>query len=390
MRVPLRVLFGVAATGCTEKPDDTGTPVAPCEPIAGDICTWAGNGLAAYDGDGHHRLESSFYFPNGLTFSDRGQPLIADWNNHKIRMVQADDTLVTIMGTFFVGDGDAAAADATEAGAAGTDVNLNHPTEQVYLSDGTLVSASWHTHKLRSWDPDTGIVHVTLGRGPGYAGDDYAPAADALLNQPKDVVADAQDNLYFVDMRNERVRLHGADGTIYTVAGNGDKGYNGDGIPAREASLNFPKSENPEPGGAVLLSADETLLYIADTENHRVRVVDLATGIINTFAGTGEAGFSGDGGPAASAQLNYPRDLALTPDGQMLVADTDNEVIRAIDLATGTITTIAGTAGVQGFEGDGGPATESVLNRPFNVAVDPDGNIFIADTFNHRVRVIWR
>lgn len=390
MRVSPTFLFSIALIGCTEKPDDTAAPPVDCEQISGNICTWAGNGLAAFDGEGHHRLESSFYFPQGLTFSERGKPMIADWNNHKIRMVEDDGTLTTIMGTLFLGDGDAATADRTEAGAVGTDVNLNHPTEQAYLSDGTLLSASWHTHKLRTWDPTTGRVHVVLGSGAGYAGDDYAPASEALMNQPKDVAIDSQDNVYIVDMRNERVRLFTADGTIVTVAGNGDKGFSGDGGPAREAALNFPKSENPEPGGAVLLSADETLLYIADTENHRIRVVDLSSGNIDTFAGTGEAGFSGDGGLASAAQLNYPRDLALTADGLMLVADTDNDVIRSIDLATGTIETIAGIAGQAGFSGDGAPATDSVLNRPFNVAVDPDGNIYVADTFNHRVRVIWR
>lgn len=390
MRVFPMFLLSIALIGCTDKADDSVTPIEECDVISGNICTWAGNGLAAYDGEGHHRLEASFYFPQGLTFSDRGKPMIADWNNHKIRMVEDDGTLTTVMGTLFVGDGDAATADRSEAGAVGTDVNLNHPTEQAYLSDGTLLSASWHTHKLRTWDPTTGRVHVVLGSGAGYVGDNYEPASTALMNQPKDVAIDSQDNVYIVDMRNERVRLFTNEGTIVTVAGNGDKGFSGDGGPARDAALNFPKSENPEPGGAVLLSPDESLLYIADTENHRIRVVDLSSGIIDTFAGTGEAGFSGDGGPASAAQLNYPRDLALSPDGHMIVADTDNGVIRSIDLATGTIETIAGTPGEADYDGDGGPATESVLNRPFNVAVDPDGNVYIADTFNHRVRVIWR
>jgi sugar lactone lactonase YvrE len=190
-------------------------------------------------------------------------------------------------------------------------------------------------------------------------------------------------------MRNERVRILTAEMTVATIAGNGEKHDCGDDGPATEACLNFPKAENPEPGGGLALSADESQLYIADTENHRIRVVDLDSGTISAFAGTGEPGYAGDGGAATSAQLNYPRDIAIDPvDGLLYVADTENHVIRAIDLDSGTISTVAGS-NVMGNSGDGGPALEATLYRPFGVSVDEDGLVYISDTFNHRIRMVW-
>jgi DNA-binding beta-propeller fold protein YncE len=359
-----------------------------CDSSSGDICTWAGTGEAGYDGGGNGRLQSMLYFPMGVTFSDLGKPAIADWNNHKIRVLEDDDTLTTVMGTEFVGDGPYDLADLEEPGAVGTTVNLNHPTNQIYMPDGTLLSASWHTHKLRTLDPDTGLVLVSLGAGAGFAGDLYEDASTALMNQPRDVAMDSQGNVYIVDMRNEIVRKLTPENTICTVVGNATQDFCGDGGAGRDACLNFPKSANPLPGGAIVITSDDHFMYIADTENHRIRRYDMVKDIITTIAGTGTAGYAGDGGAATDAELNFPRDMALLDDDTMLVADTSNHVIRILDLVSGTIDTFAGT-GEMGFSGDGGPAIEATFNQPFHVEAAQDGTVYVSDTYNHRVRAIY-
>ena len=363
--------------------EDTSAPEARCdETVPGTICTWAGQAQAGFNGESLDRRDSWLYFPLDVEFSPYGPPTIVDWNNHRIRIVNDDQTLTSVMGTTFVGDGPADLSDRTPPGAIGTTVNLNHPTDVIYLPDGQLLSASWHTHKLRQEDLSTLLTFVTCGSTPGYAGDD-GEAATALLNQPKAVVYDERDGtIYVVDMRNERVRAIRADETIHTVAGDGTKGFAGDGGLAVETSLNFPQSSNPRPGGAIALSGD--LLYIADTENHRIRTVDLATGLINTVAGTGEMGFSGDGGAATAAQLNYPLDIEVEG-GWLYIADTDNHRVRGVDLATGLITTLAGTGEI-GSEGDEGSPLDAQLYSPSGVEVDEDGALYIADYGNHRIR----
>src|SRR4029079_517271 len=139
-------------------------------------------------------------------------------------------------------------------------------------------------------------------------------------------------------------------------------------------------SDNPEPGGALAID-DQDRLYIADTENQRIRRVDFAANTIETIAGNGTAGCSGDGGPATDASLAWPRDIALAPNGVLFIADTDNHRIRAVDLGSGVITTVAGN-GHGAFRGDGGPPAAASLHRPWGIALDVGGNLFIADTFN--------
>ncbi|MDP2313888.1 MAG: SMP-30/gluconolactonase/LRE family protein [Pseudomonadota bacterium] len=379
----LMLLFA-ACTGPT--PDDTAA--AACDDTVGNICTWAGTGDAGFDGGDNDLLASMFYWPMDVEFSPYGDPIIIDWNNHKLRLVEDDGTITTIMGNDFVGDGPADLSDLTMPGAPGTTVSLNHPTDVIYLPDGTLVSASWHTHKIRTWDPATGNVHVHCGLTPGFVGEDYAPAVDARFAMPKAVDVDAEGNLYIIDMKNQRVRVLTPEFTIATIAGNGTKGYAGDGAAALEANLSFPTGAQPEPGGAIALGPDGKL-YVADTENHRIRVIDLEAGTIDTVAGNGTPGFGGDGGAAVDAMLNFPRDLEFDTDGSLWVADTDNHAVRRIDLAAGTIGTEIGT-NVKGFAGDGAPATEAQLDRPFGIEFGNDGNVYVTDTYNHRIRVVYR
>ncbi|MCI0636578.1 MAG: hypothetical protein L0206_22060, partial [Actinobacteria bacterium] len=282
-------------------------------------------------------------------------------------------------------------------GAPGTEVYLNHPTHLVSLPDGTLLLTAWHNHKLRRYDPVSGLVLVLCGRGAGFAGDG-GPEASARFSQPCQTAVGPDGSRYVLDQRNQRVRKIDPGGIITTIIGdlstpNPDPfdtgtpffgGYAGDGGPPAQALINQPSGDNPLPGGSLAFDA-QGRLYISDTLNHRIRRVDFALDLIETVAGNGAAGFGGDDGPATAASLNEPRDIAFGPDGRLYVADYSNDRVRAIDPTTGTITTVAGN-GARGFGGDGGPATEASLDRPIGLEFDANGNLYIADSYNHRIR----
>ena len=279
------------------------------------ICTWAGNGEPAFYGDGLDRREAMLYWPMDLAFAPDGRAYVLDWQNHRVRRVNADDTFETVLGTGDVGDGPDTGDERTAPGVAGTDCNLNHPTDLTFDGDGRIVLAAWHNHKIRRFDPATGMEEVLSGAGPGFKGDG-TPALGALLSMPKSVaVSRTTGAIYLADTRNFRVRRIGSDGVIETVVGGGQAGFAGDGGPPAAALLAFQMvNDNPEPGGALAID-DQDRLYIADTENQRIRRVDFAADTIETVAGNGTAGFSGDGGPATEASLAWPRDIALGRDG---------------------------------------------------------------------------
>ncbi|WP_309893490.1 hypothetical protein [Archangium sp.] len=347
------------------------------------ICTWVGTGQAAFNGEGLAREVTDLYWPMDLTFGPDGRAYVMDWNNHRVRRVEADGKVTTVIGTETIGDGPEDLRDLRAEGALGTTVNLNHPTGLTFLPDGTGLLVAWHNHKLRTWDPATGRVRVLCGEGPGFRGDG-GPVGASLMDQPKGAAVAADGTVYVLDQRNQRVRSIAPDGTVRTVVGTGEKGYGGDGGPALEAKLSFPTGGNPQPGGAVVLDGKGTL-YLADTENHRVRAVDLATGVIRTVAGTGVAGPSVPEAAALEATLNAPRDLALDGRGRLYIADTDNHVVRRLEPETGRLRTVVGT-GTRGFSGDGEALEKAQLARPFGIELDSRGNLFIADTYNHRIR----
>ena len=199
-------------------------------------------------------------------------------------------------------------------------------------------------------------------------------ATAAALAAPAQIAYDAAGNLYIADLNNNVIRKVDLAGIVTTVAGNGEQGFAGDGGPATSAQLDSPA------GVAVNAAGD---IYIADTHNQRIRKV--SGGTITTIAGTGVAGFSGDNGAAASAQLSNPTALALDSSGNLFIADTDNHRIRKISGTT--ITTVAGN-GEQAFSGDGASATAAGIDSPNGVAVDAAGKIYIGDTRNQRVRVV--
>lgn len=224
----------------------------------------------------------------------------------------------------------------------------------------------------------------------GFGGDGGVAISSSLFG-PSAVAVDRFGNLFIADSSNYRIRkVDKANGIITTVAGTGptgwhrwmggtEGGYGGDGASAKQAKLNLPQSIAIDRNGN---------LFIADFLNHRVRRVDAITGTITTVAGTGTAGFSGDGGPSTNASLNLPSGIAVDDKGNVYIADQSNHRIRKLDIATGIINTVAGLGGSGGFGGDGGPATQAALYSPSSVAVDRKGNLFVADTVNYRIRKI--
>ena len=220
------------------------------------------------------------------------------------------------------------------------------------------------------------IVTVAGNGAPGYQGDGGA-ATNAELFVPTGVAFDGGRNMFIADYRNNVIRrVDSATGLITTIAGNGTAGYSGDGGPAINAQLNGPTH---------VVFDRTTNLYITDANNNRIRKVDVGTGVITTVAGTGTAGFAGDGGPATNAELNFPDGVALDAAQNVFIGDAGNNRIRKLEVATGIITTVAGD-GVAGYAGDGGLATNAELNFPSRPALDSQGNIYIADYQNNRVR----
>jgi DNA-binding beta-propeller fold protein YncE len=271
------------------------------------------------------------------------------------------------------------AGDSGDGGPA-LEARLNQPFDVAFDAAGNLYFSDTGNHRIRRVDAKSGTIASVAGDGTkGFAGDG-GPAARARLNEPYGVVLDAAGNLYFADRLNQRVRrVDGRSGVIETIAGDGSKAYSGDGGPAARAGL-------VEPNGVALDRAGRKL-YIADVADHRVRVVDLASGTIATFAGTGRNKHDGDGGPAQAASIAGARAVDVGPDGTVFILERQGNTLRAVDPRTGTITTRAGT-GAKGNSGDGGPARAATFNGPKELAVDEAGNVFIVDTENHTIRRI--
>jgi sugar lactone lactonase YvrE len=259
---------------------------------------------------------------------------------------------------------------------------LNGPFDVAFDAAGNLFFSDTFNHRIRRVDARSGAISTVAGNGePGYAGDG-GPARDASLNEPYGIAIDRAGNIFVADRLNRRVRrIDAASGTITTLAGTGDAAYGGDGGPAARAGL-------AEPNGLAFDAAGRHL-YITDVADHRVRIVDLAAGTIETFAGTGKGEHSGDGGPARDAGVFGARAVKLGADGTVYILERQGSSLRAVDPATGVITTIAGT-GARGFGGDGGPALEAVFDAPKEMAIDRDGGLIIVDTENHAIRRIER
>ncbi|MGW4274092.1 NHL domain-containing protein [Streptomyces seoulensis] len=252
---------------------------------------------------------------------------------------------------------------------------LNRPCGVAVDGAGALYVCDYSNHRIRKITTD-GKISTIAGNGTAGTKGDNGPALSVQLNYPRGVAVDAEGAVYIADAENHRVRKVTADGKISTVAGTGAKGFLGDGGPATAARLDRPF------GVAV---GSDGVLYIADYNNNRVRKVT-ADGKISTAAGTGAKDFGGDGGPAVSARLRGPYGVAVDGEGNLYIADTDNNRIRKVT-ADGKISTVAGT-GAKDFGGDGGPAASARLNTPVGVVVDSAGTLYISDYHNHRVRKV--
>ncbi|MFK0174102.1 RICIN domain-containing protein [Streptomyces sp. NPDC090306] len=332
-----------------------------------EIATVAGTGDAGASGDDGPAVAARLDRPYGLALDSTGTVYISDHNNHQVRTVTTDGRIRTVAGTGTAGyRGDQGPANSAR---------LDSPREVAVDSAGTLYIADTDNHRIRKVTAD-GQISTVAGTGTaGFSGDN-GPATAAQLNCPYGVAVDSTGNLYIADTDNHRVRQVAPDGQVRTIAGTGTPGYSGDGGPAAAARLNGPYGVAVDGRGQ---------LYITDAENHRVRKV-AGDGTISTVAGTGTDGYSGDGGPAASARLDFPLGVAADTIGTLYISDHNNHRIRRV-AGDGTISTVAGT-GTDGFSGDGGPATSAQLNYPFGLAVDCVGALYIADYVNNRVRKV--
>ncbi|QDU22745.1 NHL domain-containing protein [Urbifossiella limnaea] len=277
-----------------------------------------------------------------------------------------------------------AAAGTGEKGFAGdggpaTKAKLDQPFDVAFDRAGHLYFSDTFNHRIRKVDAKTGVITTVAGCGKKSYHGDGGPATAAGLNEPYGVELDADSNLYIVDRLNFVVRrVDGKTGVITTVAGNGKAAYGGDGGPATQAGLK-------EPNGICLDGKGK--LYIADVADHRVRVVDLKTGIITTLCGTGKGARAGDGGPFKEASLLGPRAVAIGPDGKLYVVERNGNCVRRIDLTTGTIERFAGT-GVRGYTGDGAAALDATFDGPKEIDIDKAGNVYVVDTENEAIRRI--
>jgi DNA-binding beta-propeller fold protein YncE len=357
---------------------------------SGHACTWVGvKDEQGYNGDGKHRLETIINQPQDLLFMPDGTVWFTDFNNFLIRRIHPDGTIETMVGStdpVFPGDGPFDGI--PPGGAEGSEWLLNHPTNLILQPDGNVLVVAWHNHKLLTVDANTGYVKVVCGGGAGFAGDGKEVGPGTLFRQVNDASMDEQGNTYLLDQQNGRIRKIDPNGVISTIAGDGTMGHSGDGGPALMAQFSWARGSNPNPSGGLLYH--EGKLYISDTEADVIRVMDLATGMLDAFAGTGEGGDGGDGGPALQAKLNGPRDLEIGPDGDLYFADTDNGKVRAINLSTNEIRTVVGTGELGIDDQEGLEATKTRLRRPFGVAFDPDGNLYVMDTLNSRIVKVAR
>lgn len=332
------------------------------------ITTVAGSGVLGWSGDGGPATAAAIDHPRGIAFAPGGGFVFADAFAHVVRRIWPDGHISTVAGTGqpgFSGDGGPATA-----------AQLDLPHGVAFLPEGRLLIADTLNNRIRVVAAD-GTITTVAGTGrAGFAGDG-GPATQAEIDAPRGVTA-APDGGYLIpDSDNNRIRKVSPDGTITTVAGDGAHGFAGDGGPAVAATLGLPF--------AVVPTADGGLL-IADTANDRIRKVS-QDGTIGTVAGDGVRGFGGDGGPATQAAIANPHNLAALPDGGFLIADEGNNRVRRV-WPDGTITTVAGT-GEAGFSGDRGPAAEAQLDQPKALAVLPDYQGFLlADAANSRVRVV--
>ena len=259
-----------------------------------------------------------------------------------------------------------------------TNAMVANPYGVVRGPDGSFYICEVDNHIVRKISPGGTMLTVAGNGRRGYAGDG-GPALQAMLNEPYEVRFDSRGHMLFVEMKNQVVRkVDLKTGLISTVAGSGQPGFSGDGGPATQARLAQPHS--------IQLDSQDNL-YICDIGNHRIRRVDATSGVISTFAGTGAKSLPPDGARFATAPLHGPRALDFDRQGNLWLALREGNAVYKLDLQAGTLQHVAGT-GAQGFTGHGGPARQAALSGPKGLSIGPDGNVYLADTESHSIRMI--
>lgn len=338
---------------------------------AATISTFAGNGTKGFSGDQGPAAAAQLSDPNGIARGPDGALYLCDTMNHRVRKVGADGRIVTVAGSGekgYSGDGGPALA-----------AKLNEPYEVRFDAAGNVCWVERLSATVRKLDVKTGVISTIAGTGtPGFSGDG-GPATSAQLNQPHSLAFDRAGHLYIADVANHRVRkVDAKTGIITTLVGTGKREPTPDGARFDETT--------PVAGPRALDFAPDGSLWLALREGNAVLRLDLARATVSHVAGSGQKGFSGDGGLARTATLNGPKGISVAPDGRIYVVDTENHVIRVIDPKDGKIALVAGT----GRHGDGpeGDPLRCALARPHGVFVDRDGAVFIGDTETHRIRVV--
>ena len=357
---PAALTLGLAASVATFAWAGCGEPISILGDTPGLMRIVAGAPDEPGRAVGNSATETLLRFPSGLDMDLDGVLYLADQGNRRILAVTSSGGVRVVV-------------DILNCSVA----CLLEPVALAVDGTGGLIVADDLGHRVWRFDKETGARTLLAGTGESETTRDGEVASESPIRSARGVAVDENGRVYFAEGRSHRIRTILPDGTLATVAGTGEAGYGGDGGPATEAMIDFPAGIDI--GGGVL--------YISDAGNHRVRAVDLTTGIITMIAGTGTAGFSGDGGDPLAAALSDPRDVAVTDDGLSLyIADRSNNRIRLVSLASPLINTFAGSGDTE-FAGNLIDAGVAGLWSPIGVATSPFGLVMISDTEHH---IVWR
>jgi sugar lactone lactonase YvrE len=381
----LLVLIGfVLIPGCNDRGTEVEPPPEVRDGFLYDVAGQAGE--AGDDGEEGPAVNALLYWPQDMTPLPNGDLLVMDWNNHRIRRITPDGIIHHFIGSGHLGD--VRTGDATNA-------RFNHPTEIKVGPDGNYWIATYHNWCIKEVDASTmTFIQVIGDTTRGYRGDypENGGSIDATarprFDLPSSLVFDPDGNLYFTDQGNTRIRMIDLEARVISSFVGGTRGdRDGTGEQAQFALPGAQTTGTGDRGGSIDISPDGTTIYMVDTENHKIKSIDIATRNVVTIAGTGEPGYEGDEGQALAAQFNFPQDIACGSNGDLYIADTHNHVIRRIN-ASGIITTVAGV-GIRGSSPNATLAREAKLKQPTGVAYDnATSTLYIADTYNHQIKKI--
>ncbi|HKM67458.1 MAG TPA: choice-of-anchor D domain-containing protein [Candidatus Acidoferrum sp.] len=343
----------------------------------------AGNGSISYGGDGLLAINAQIGLPYGVAVDSSDNVYIADLENQRVRKVNGVTGIISTVagsGTF---QGCTAETDVYGDGCLATQAFVD--PIQVFVDGTGNLFISDLLGEIREVSAATDIITAVAGGGAGCPNQtdaigDGCPATSAIITDPWGLYVDIHGNIFFSDYGHEVIReVVASTGLIKTIAGTGTSGYNGDNIPAIQAQISLPTGLYADPFGNV---------YFSDTENYRVREIVASTGNIITVAGTGTPGYNGDNIAANIAEIGFPYGIFVDHSGNIFFGDQINNRVREVVASTGLIQSVAGN-GVLGFSGDGGSANSAELAYPESVATDSNGNLFIADTYNNRIREVF-